>query len=275
LILADVLRESIERLKSAGLENPVVDAEVLMAYVLKTERFKLTINNKEELSPLDIKKIRSAVNRRMQYEPVAYITGVKEFYSLEFKVNPGVLIPRPETELLVDLAIYYAPQQGVVLDIGTGSGIIAVSLKYCRRDLTVFATDISKDAISVARKNAKAILGRDLPRFCQGDIFTPVQGMTFDLIVSNPPYVDPGMRNALQKDLAYEPEIALFSEDSGRAAITGIIHNSRPFLSAGGKLLLEIGSEMKDFVIKEGRKKGFAVSVLNDYGGMPRVAVLQ
>jgi release factor glutamine methyltransferase len=246
-----------------------------MAHILDTERFRLTLDNNKVLSPLEIKKIRSAVNRRMQHEPVAYITGVKEFYSLEFKVNSGVLIPRPETELLVDLAIYYAPQQGVVLDIGTGSGIIAVSLKYCRRDLTVFATDISKEAISIAKKNARGILGRDLPRFCQGDIFTPVQGMKFDLVVSNPPYVDPAMRNTLQKDLSYEPETALFSEDRGRATITRIIHTSRPYLSPGGKLLLEIGSEMKDFVTQEGRQEGFTVSVLNDYGGMPRVAVLQ
>ena len=210
--VADLLRESIALLEEKGIENPVLDAEVLMAHGCDTERFQIILKGERELSAEEEKTIRNAVERRGNFEPVAYIVGFKEFYSLDFLVNPAVLIPRPETELLVDMAIYHIPQSGTFLDIGTGSGNIAASVKYSRRDAKVYASDISPDALGVARKNIEALLPDEEIVLCEGSLFEPWEDMTFDVIASNPPYIDPDTAD-LPPDLKYEPEGALFAPD--------------------------------------------------------------
>lgn len=270
-MLADV----VGRLREAGIPGPALDAELLVSHAMGTDRHRLRTGDDRELADGEARRINRLVGRRLTFEPVAYILGVKEFYSIEFIVNRNVLIPRPETELVVDMAIYYARQNASVADIGTGSGAIAVSLKHARRDLDVHATDISAKALAVARKNAARVLGRHGIGFHRGDLFEPLDGRRFQVIAVNPPYVDRNMASSLQKDLSYEPEVALFSGRGGRETIERIIKSAGQFLTDDGVLIMEIGDDMKEFAKKSGGTAGFSVSVLNDYSGLPRVAVMK
>lgn len=275
MLLGEIVKNLTLRLKDGGIGNPSLDAEILITSVLNIERYKIISDRDRLLTEDEIKAIEKYALRRLRFEPVAYITGVKEFYSIEFEVNKDVLIPRPETELLVDLAIYWGGNGARVLDLCTGSGAIAVTLKHSRADLDIYASDISEKALKTAKKNALRVLGQKKINFVQGDLFDPFKGEKFNLIVSNPPYVDRNLKGTLQKELEFEPEIALFSENKGTGIIQKIIQNSINHLEDSGILLLEIGSDQHDFVHEIGGKCGFTVSVLNDYAGFPRVATLK
>lgn len=273
--VSQVLAAVAGQLKEAGIPGPVLDAELLVAQALDTDRYRLHAADDRILADKEIRRINRIVKRRLRFEPVAYILGKKEFYSLDFIVNRDVLIPRPETELLVDMAIYHARQNAAVVDIGTGSGAIAVALKYARRDLDVHATDISAEALKTARKNAVRLVGKNMIRFHQGNLYDPLSGMRFQVIAVNPPYVNKGRAGSLQKDLSYEPDVALFSGRGGRETIERVIAKSGRHLADDGVLIMEIGDDMKDFVKKTGKTRGFNVSVLNDYSGLPRVAIMK
>jgi release factor glutamine methyltransferase len=273
--LSSLLHEVITSLREGGIDDPVTDAQVIVAHVLELERFKVILEGERTLAEEETKKIRRLLKRRLSFEPVAYITGRKEFYSIELSVNKNVLIPRPETELVVDLALYYAGLDAAVLDLGTGSGAIAVALKHNRKDLNITATDISKKALSVARKNALNITGPRSIRFIEGDLFKPLKGMNFDIIVSNPPYIDPGISDTLQRELGHEPPEALYSPEKGRREVERIIKGVKKHSHDKSVTILEIGYDMKDFVVEKGEEAGFDVSIMNDYSGLPRVAVLK
>ncbi len=265
----------MDELKKSGIESARLDSEILIAFSEKVDRIRLVIDSEKELPPASVNKIKKYISRRAQREPLAYITGLKEFYSLDFYVNENVLIPRPETELLVDMLIYHAPLYSTVLDLGTGSGAIAVSAKHNRKELTVHASDISDKALSVAKKNSAKILGSKQIKFHQGNLFEPFSKMKFSCIASNPPYIDPSIRETLQKELSFEPQIALYADDSGKAFIGEMISTAAEYLEDKGVLLIEIGHDQKDFVLKTGSSHGYDASVLNDYAGFPRVAVLK
>lgn len=275
MVIAEALKNSRELLQKEGIENPALDAEVILCHVLNCERHYLIINTDEELSPEFLNDFNSKIKRRLKFEPIAYIVGSKEFYSLDFIVNKDVLIPRPETELLVDLVIYYAVRNGSVLDLGTGSGAIAVSVKYNRDDLQVWASDASEKALTVAKKNTLNLLGKGSVAFLEGDLFGPCEGMLFNVIVSNPPYVDRSDIPSLQKDLLHEPQEALFAEEKGMAVIDRIISSASDYLYNEGYLILEISDTMKDVIYEKAAENGFSASVLNDYAGLPRVAVMR
>lgn len=275
MLLGETVKGLTLRFKDGGIVNPSLDAEILIAAVLDIERYKIISHRDRLLTKDEIQKIEKSAARRLRFEPVAYITGMKEFYSLDFIVNKDVLIPRPETELLVDMAIYWGGNGARVLDLCTGSGAIAVVLKHSRPDLDVYASDISDKALKIAKKNALRILGPKKIKFVQGDLFAPFEGEKFNLIVSNPPYVNMNLKGKLQKEIDFEPEIALFAEKGGRKVLEQIIKGSKNHLEENGVLLLEIGSDQHDFVHETGEKCGFAVSVLNDYSGLPRVATLK
>ena len=164
---AQALKDIMDRFREAGIESSALDAEIILARVLKTERYRLITERERELTGLEQRKLEGLAVRRLRGEPVAYITGIREFYGLDFLVNPSVLIPRPETELVVDLAVYHAEFQAEVLDLCCGSGAIAVALKHNRPDLTVHASDISPEALRVARKNARSLLGTGRVHFHQ------------------------------------------------------------------------------------------------------------
>ncbi len=273
--LDNYIKDITGRLTGAGIESARLDCEVLLAHVLNLEKYKLITDGSRELTPDEIKKIESLIKRRCNFEPVAYITGTKEFYSLDFIVNKHVLIPRPETELLVDMAIYWAGMNVSVLDLCTGSGAAAVALKHSRQDLDVFASDISAEALKVARKNSLNINGKGKIKFYRGNLFEPFKGKRFDVIISNPPYISIDEAGSLKKDLFFEPEIALFASEKGRAIIEKIIVESVDYLNEKGTLLLEMGTNQDSFVTKLGEKKGYTVSILNDYSGFPRIATLK
>ncbi|HQO40049.1 MAG TPA: peptide chain release factor N(5)-glutamine methyltransferase, partial [Spirochaetota bacterium] len=237
--------------------------------------YRLITDSNRELSGKEITDLEKLICRRLEFEPVAYITGVKGFYAIEFIVTKDVLIPRPETELLVDMAIYWAPMHGAVLDLCAGSGAIAVALKKSRPDLALTAADISGLALEIAKENSEKILGHEKITFLHGDLFSPVKGKVFDLIVSNPPYVDIELKGTLQKELEYEPANALYCEDGGRGVIARIIEGAGVHLADDGVLLLEIGSDQRAFVEEHGAAHGYSVSILNDYAGFPRVATLK
>ena len=275
MLLGDIVKDTTRLFKEKGIENPSLDAEVLISYALNIDRYKLVSHRDRILNDKEISQIKKYAARRLKFEPVAYITGVKEFYSLEFIVNKDVLIPRPETELLVDMAIYWGAPGGTALDLCTGSGAIAVALKYNRQDLDIYASDISDKALKTARKNSNNILGPKKIKFFEGDLFSPFKGMKFNMIVSNPPYVGHNLKGTLQQDLGFEPDVALYTENHGKKIIEEIIKKSVNYLKDNGALILEFGSDQQELVRNKGKQHGFAVSILNDYSGLPRVAVLK
>lgn len=265
---------NIEALLKLSLIDPL-EAQVLLAHALKCTRVQVVIRSKDELQPQQVTEISALFMRRMQGEPIAYLTGEREFHGLRFQITPDVLIPRHETELLVDLAADKLPKGGAVLDLGTGSGAIAVALAHARRDAQVTATDISEAALTVARKNAAT--HAVTVQFIQGDWFDRVEGK-FDLVISNPPYIAASDPHLLQGDLRFEPRIALTDEANGMMHIGSIIDGAASHLNPGGWLLLEHGYDQSAAVRALLHKGGWQqVQSWPDLAGIERVtgAVLQ
>jgi release factor glutamine methyltransferase len=275
MTVREFLRETIEKFIKADLPTPRLDAELILSFAIKIKKYKLITDDERELTYEEISELNSFILKRIEGEPVAYITGKKEFYSLDFIVNRDVLIPRPETELLVDLLLFYSEKNSIILDLGTGSGAIAVSLKYNRPDLDIFASDISNNALAVAKNNCRAILGNNSVCFLCGDLLQPFKTKIFNIIVSNPPYLNPELRDDLQREINFEPASALFSDDKGRAVIRKIINDSIYVLKPEGMILIEIAPEMTEFVHEIGMQNNLSVSVFNDYSDKPRVAVFR
>ncbi|MBN2078775.1 MAG: peptide chain release factor N(5)-glutamine methyltransferase [Spirochaetes bacterium] len=275
MLVSEIVGVVSGRLKEAGIPGPLLDAELLVAHALGVDRQALLAGRDRPLADDEMRRIKRLTVRRERFEPVAYILGRREFYSLDFIVNRHVLIPRPETELLVDMAIYYAKMNARVVDIGTGSGAVAVAVKHARRDLEVHATDISPRALAVARKNAARITGKGSVRFHRGDLFEGLGGMRFQVIAANPPYVDPAAAPTLQRDLSFEPPVALYAGEEGRETAGRIIDESGDLLDEEGVLIMEMGDDMGNFVRESGSCRGYAVSILNDYSGKPRIAVMK
>jgi len=254
VLLADALR----RLR-AGTEGsgpwPELDARVLLACVLGVPRSHLDAHPEARIPADAAERFAALIERRAQGEPVAYLTGRREFWSLDLRVTPDVLVPRPETELLVERALALAvPGAARVADLGTGSGAIALALARERPAWQLVATDVSQPALAVARANAGA-LGLAHIDFRGGDWFAPLGGESFDLIVSNPPYVaanDPALRA-----LGYEPRLALTPGDDALQCLRTLARGAPAHLSAGGWLLLEHGADQADAVRRELVAAGF------------------
>jgi release factor glutamine methyltransferase len=229
------------RHKLSGNPSANLDAEVLLAHVLETSRTFLYANPGLELPVQRSEAFRRLVRKRVRGQPIAYLTGACEFWSLPLTITPAVLIPRPETELLVEAALDKIPPGSgwKVADLGTGCGAIALALASERICCEVHATDISETALKVARANADK-LGLKNVRFHQGSWAAPLQG-SFDLVASNPPYVDEGDPHLQQGDLRYEPRDALTPGRDGLSAIRELAASSRAMLKGGGWLMLEHG----------------------------------
>lgn len=262
------------RQKLADSPSAGIDSEVLLAHVLETGRSFLYANPELELSRQRVKAFKRLLMRRAKGEPVAYLTGSCEFWSLPLEVNPAVLIPRPETELLVETALQQIPHGADwrIADLGTGSGAIAVALaSECRR-CEIHATDISREALKVAQANADK-LGVGNIRFHHGSWTEPLEGV-FDLIASNPPYVDAGDPHLDQGDLRHEPRMALTPGKDGLDAIREIARVSVSRLVTGGWLLLEHGWEQGPEVRQILGECGFEnVETQRDLQGHERVTV--
>jgi release factor glutamine methyltransferase len=268
-------------LSDAGIENHRLDAEVLLRHVLKMEKEELYVNGDAPISAGQEAKFRELLLRRSRREPAAYITGHKEFWSLGFLVSPAVLIPRPETELLVEVALHYVRQFASgspvkVFDIGTGSGIISVCLAKDHTALQIVAVDISPVALDIARLNAQRHGVADRIRFLPGDLFAPVKPLpeTFDLIVSNPPYIRTGELLMLAPEIReWEPTLALDGGADGIDTYRRIIEEGHKYLAPGGSMVLEIGADMAPAVADLFSRCFYygPACVHQDYAGKDRV----
>jgi release factor glutamine methyltransferase len=262
----DLLAEGVSRLDGRS-ESPALDAELLLAHALGVPRARLK-SHPEDVPGHDAgAQFLDLIGRRAQGEPLAYIVGYKHFWTLKLAVTPAVLVPRPETELLVERALSLRPEvSGRAVDLGTGSGAIALALASERPQWQLTATDISPDALAIARANAKT-LGLDRVEFVRGHWLEPLEGRRFDLILSNPPYIGPGEPEMASPALAFEPRNALTpgaegtaAEDSSAAALASlraIIRTAPPHLEHGGWLLLEHGSTQGTEVARELVGRGF------------------
>jgi release factor glutamine methyltransferase len=272
-----LLHRTTREFTAGGSPSPRLDAEVLLMHFLKTDRLQLCMHPETELSEEACAGFSLWIERRRRGEPVAYITGQKEFWSLLFEVNRDVLIPRPETECLVEEVLKcYSREAGHprIIDIGTGSGAIAVVLASEIPSARMAATDISRGALDVARRNAERHGAAGRIEFLEGDLFASAVG-EFDVIVSNPPYIPDDVYSLLPEGIqAFEPREALIAGPDGAGFHRKIIREGASRLKPGGRIFLEIGEGQQGLVDSLFRDEGCYTDVCfrKDYGGMDRVA---
>ena len=298
MTVREAVMESSAALAAAGVDNPSLDASLLLAETLNTSRPSLIAAASNPVDETSLTAFRALVKRRLAGECVAYILGRKEFYGLEFLVGPSVLVPRPDTEILVEAAVKELGMRndelGIrVLDLCTGSGAVAVALKHSMPELEVWATDISAEALEVAQANAARLLPEGAIHFCQGNLFecflpffraetqrrkgaeekndTIRMNASFHLIVSNPPYIPSTEIGGLSPEVRNEPVLALDGGSDGMDLIRSIISQSPEFLCSNGILLLEADPRQMDSIALLLEKKGFAnVQNYRDLSGVNR-----
>lgn len=261
-----------------GLENPRLDAEVLLCAVLQCQRIKLYVDFERPLDSEELATYKNYVQRRAQHEPLAYILGHREFMRNDFKVTPATLVPRPETELLVESITkavpFFKPEGEVkILDIGTGSGAIIVSLLDYLPNAKGVGIDISVDALVVAKENAENIGVKERCGFVRSDIFSRIPlEKKFDIIVSNPPYIPAADIATLAKDVQKEPRGALDGGADGLDFYRRIVTEAMEHMEEEGLLAFEVGIHQSEFVAQMCREKGFvATAVRKDYAGIGRM----
>ncbi|MEW5802431.1 MAG: peptide chain release factor N(5)-glutamine methyltransferase [bacterium] len=276
--LFNILKEAVYQLESAGIENPRMEAEILLAHFLKISRIELYTRWNEECP--HFRDFQTLVTRRARHEPSAYIVGEREFWSLDFIVAPGVLIPRPETEFVVEAVLRFSPGAALIIDVGTGSGNIAVCLAKEIPTARIFALDISEAALSVARQNAARHRVSGQITFLRADLLSAfAQYLPFrkiDCVASNLPYIPPSDIPFLSPEVCtFEPQGAL---DGGGAdgldCYRRLIHETRGILKVGGLLIMEMGSGQKEALVREVHNHGYEVQeILSDYAGIDRILV--
>lgn len=261
-------------LRKKGFESPRLEAQILLAHALGCKKIDLYVRFSEEPPEDKRATFREIVKKRSEGTPVAHLVGYREFYSLSFKVSSDVLIPRPETETLVmeALRLLQPLASPRVLDIGTGSGCIAVTIAKQHKSANVTAIDISPQALVIARENAEQHAVAERVTFLEGDLFAPLARQSFDLIASNPPYIapaefltlDPGVRD-------FEPRSALDGGPDGLDFYRRLAADAERFLSPGGTILVEIGSTQEDAVRELFAARMEVGGTIRDLGGRPRV----
>lgn len=268
--IADAITETTARLRDVS-ESARLDAEILIARAIDMPRSYLFAHPEDELDEDAVARLETTVQRRVSGEPMAYISGLKEFWSLELMVTPATLVPRPETEILVDRALGQIPRRAdwSILDLGTGSGAIALAIASDRPLCAVTATDISADALAVAKQNARQLNLANV-EFLLGDWTAPVAGRTFRIIVSNPPYVSEG--DPYLEALQAEPGLALAAGPLGLEAIETLARDCLSIIDAEGMLFLEHGAEQREAVDAILTACGWkSIRCYDDYAGLPRV----
>ena len=256
-----------------GVDAPRLTAELLLAHALGCDRVRLYLDFDKPLGPEELARYRELVKRRGEGEPTAYLTGAKEFYGHAFRVDARALIPRPETELLVETALAALPDEGAALDLCTGSGCVAVALALARPRARVTAVDLSAEALQLARENAEG-LGAQVT-LLEGDLFAPVPAEArFDVVTANAPYVPTGELAGLARELRREPRLALDGGPDGLAVLRRLVRDAPPFLRPGGALLLEMHESHAAPLPALCREGGFAsAEVRRDLAGLPRLVV--
>lgn len=275
-----LLKWTEEYFSKAGIDTPRLDAEVLLCHVLKKERIFLYVHFDQPVMKDELAEFKECIKKRVQHMPVAYITGYREFMSLDFKVTEDTLIPRPDTEILVESVIERlkpSEKGGIIADIGTGTGAIMLSLLNYLPRLRGVAVDISPKALEVARENAEKLKLSDRVELLLGDMLTPVSGRVFDAIVSNPPYIPKEDLQGLQLDVRkFEPMSALDGGQDGLDYYRILLKEAAGLLFDGGFLALEVGiyqaQQLKELAQKS--QLWNRTEIIRDLAGIERVVVL-
>jgi release factor glutamine methyltransferase len=283
----ELLNWSTNRLKDHRIENPRLNAELLLARSLNLSREGLYRNLHGQLKEKERETLEKMIQRRISGEPLQYILEKQEFWSIDFKVDPRVLIPRPETELLVEQSLMILSEKSLrgvpsILEIGTGSGAIAIALAKEVKNIFLIATDISRDALVLAKENARSAGIQDQIKFVNGDLFGPLhpskERKPFDLILSNPPYIIRHEIGSLVKEVRdYEPTIALDGGEDGLEFYRRFVSQAPFYLRVGGWLLLEIGQNQREMVSKLIEEEGTFLKseCVPDLSGFERVVKAQ
>ncbi len=282
--VVDLLKQGVEKLKLVGIDTPQLDAEVILCNLLEVERVQLHIHPEKEIAWEICQKYWEAVEKRVNFMPVQYIINQQEFMGMDFYVDEGVLIPRGDTEILVEEVInhyqkHYAPQSIKALDIGTGSGAITISLAKFIEKIEVFSIDISPNALEIAEKNAVNLGVKEKIHFLQGSLFTPLLDKkldnSFQMIVSNPPYIPRKVVEGLQPQVKdYEPWLALVGGEDGLDFYRQIIQEAPNYLQDDGWLIFEIGFDQGEAVSKLMEAFGFSeIKAIKDLAGLDRVVL--
>lgn len=296
LSIAQVLSQAVADLTAHSMPNPRLDAEILLAHALRIARTGLYTRLQEPLSEAHAAIFQQCVQRRTRHEPLQYITGVQEFWSLDFTVDQRVLIPRPETEVLVEVALHLLGKKSCsllqtralrsplsaprLLDVGTGSGCIAIALAKELPEAEIWATDISAAALAMADDNAQRHGIRERIHLLQGDLFAPImgQGHYFDVIVSNPPYILHRDLPTLQPEVRdWEPKTALDGGADGLDFYRRLLSEGLPYLSPGGWFVLEVGHGQGPAVLRLAREQSILsdCACLFDYADRERVIMVR
>ncbi|HSE24613.1 MAG TPA: peptide chain release factor N(5)-glutamine methyltransferase [Pyrinomonadaceae bacterium] len=278
------IKESVSQaasaLQNAGVPEPRREAASLLAHKLSRDRTFLFTHGDECLSDETFSQYMTMVQRRAAGEPLQYITGLQDFYGRQFHVTPDVLIPRPETELLVEAALrLIGPTRSpVICDVGTGSGCIAISILCEKEDARAVAIDISPAALKVAKQNSEVFGVTERIDFVEGDCFDGLDSPvgSFDLIVSNPPYVSADVVPGLQREVRdYEPLVALSPGGDGLSVIRRLMKDGPTFLKSSGYMLLEIGFDQGEKVTQLVENPWHLLEILPDLQGIPRIVILK
>ncbi|MDB9736504.1 peptide chain release factor N(5)-glutamine methyltransferase [Candidatus Pelagibacter sp.] len=274
--IENILNEGIDVLQKNKIANPQLDSEILLSNLIKRDKKHIILNPKEILNSEQLGKFNSLIERRKKGEPIAYLINKKEFWKDEFFVNKDVLIPRPDSELIIEqvLKIYSKDDQLQILDIGTGSGCILLSILKERSSFYGTGIDISKKSINVSRYNAKQLNLTNRVKFFHSSVDNFNNGK-YDIIVSNPPYIKQLSLKYLEKDVVnFEPKLALNGGFDGFSKIRKVIYKTSILIKKNGKFILEIGFNQKNKTIKILKEEGFYVNkAIKDYGNNDRCII--
>ena len=274
--IENILKEGIDILQKNKIANPQLDSEILLSNSIKRDKKHIILNPKEVLNSEQLRKFKSLIERRKKGEPIAYLINKKEFWKDEFFVNKDVLIPRPDSELIIEqvLTIYSKDDQLQILDIGTGSGCILLSILKERSNFYGTGIDISKKSINVSKFNAKQLNLTNRVKFFHSSVDNFNNGK-YDIIVSNPPYIEQLSLKYLEKDVVnFEPKLALSGGVDGFSKIRKVIDKASTLIKKNGKFILEISFNQKNKVIKILKKEGFYVNkAIKDYGNNDRCII--
>jgi release factor glutamine methyltransferase len=267
--IAEALRQAKRRLRDQAVRSPNLAAEVLLRHTLERERVYLFAHPEEELSDEQLARYWQSIEERAAGKPTQYITGIQEFYGREFRVTPDVMIPRPETEFVVETVLKVAPKAGRLADVGSGSGAIAVTLQL-ETGAELIGTDVSAPALRVASGNARNLASS--ASFVQCDLLTALGEHSFDVVASNPPYVPQTDEPGLQREVRdHEPRVALYGGGTGLDFYRRLIEESPRVLRPGGWLVVEFGIRQLDPVRDMLGSSWANTRVVDDLAGLPRV----
>jgi release factor glutamine methyltransferase len=275
LKIKEALQKGAEILKKYRIETPVTDSQLLLSYVLNIPRWKLITERELEIPESKVNEYFNLIKKRAEGFPVAYLTHKKEFFGLDFYIEEGVLIPRPETEILVEEVLKKIPENKEILglEIGVGSGAIVVSLLKNRPKLKMYGVDISEKALEITKKNAKIHGVEDRLVLVRSNLFENLPKIKFDFIVSNPPYVSEKEYEKLQKEVKKEPKTALVGGTEGFEIYEKIVKEGINFLKEGGFFAFEIGYNQGRYVSDLLKKYGFKTKVIKDLQNLDRVVI--